>query len=110
MAEYFGVPRGSGVMVRSVEKGSPAAAAGLKACDIIVKINNEPVHDMADWRRDMRARAGKISMTVMRDKREQTVVINLPPAPNSSKLEGEDGNNLGSQMQAFREEMEKLRP
>jgi serine protease Do len=110
MADYFGVPRGNGVMVRSVEKGSPAAAAGLKACDIIVKINNEPVHDMADWGRNMRVRGGKISMTVMRDKREQTVVINLPPAPNSSKLEGEDGNNLDPQMQAFREEMEKLRP
>jgi serine protease Do len=110
MADYFGVPRGNGVMVRSVEKGSPAGAAGLKACDIIVKINNEPVHDMADWGRNMRVRGGKISMSIMRDKREQTVVISLPAAPNSSRLEDEDWDGLGPQMQAFREEMEKLRP
>ena len=110
MADYFGVPRGSGVMVRSVEKGSPAGAAGLKACDIIVKINNEPVHDMADWGRNMRVRGGKISMSIMRDKREQTVVISLPAAPNSSRLEGEDWDSLGTEMQAVRGEMEKLRP
>ncbi len=50
----FNVPAGRGVLVRSVEKGSPADAAGLRAGDVIVKLNNETVHDMADWRRAMR--------------------------------------------------------
>ncbi len=110
MADYFGVPRGSGVMVRSVEKGSPAAASGMKACDIIVKVNNEAVHDMADWRRAMRVRRGKVTVGIMRDKHEQTLVINLPSAPDSSRLGGLDWDGFDFDTQAFREEMDKLRP
>src|SRR5208283_3169825 len=57
LSDFFGVQHGQGVLVRSVEKGSPADAAGLKAGDVIVKVNNETVHDMADWRRTMHVRA-----------------------------------------------------
>jgi len=41
LGEYFGVKDGSGVLVRSVEKGSAAEKAGLKAGDVIVKADNE---------------------------------------------------------------------
>lgn len=107
LSEFFGVPGGRGVLVRSVEGGSPAAAAGLKAGDVIVRVNNEQVHDMADWRRGMQMHASKISLLILRDKREQTVVINLPP-PSSSELEGQQDFEHG--MQALREEMKKLGP
>ena len=36
LGEYFGVKDGEGVLVRSVEKGSAAEKAGLKAGDVIV--------------------------------------------------------------------------
>ena len=84
LSDFFGVPRGHGVLVRSVEGGSPAAAAGIKAGDIIVKVNNDTVHDMADWQRGMHGQAAKIPLTVWRDKREQTVVLNVPG--NTSEL------------------------
>jgi len=90
LADYFGVPRGQGVLVRSVEKGSPAEAAGLKAGDVIVKVNNETVHDMADWRRAMHVRAGKIPVAVVRDKHEQAIVINLPTSADTSELQDMD--------------------
>ena len=54
--------------------------------------------------------AARYPMSIMRDKHEQTVVMSLPAAPNSSRLEGEDWDSLGTEMQAVREEMEKLRP
>src|SRR5262249_5036001 len=38
LGEFFGVKNGQGVLVRSVEKGTPAEAAGLKAGDIIVRV------------------------------------------------------------------------
>jgi len=110
LADFFNVPAGRGVLVRSVEKGSPADAAGLKAGDVIVKLNNETVHDMADWRRAMRVQAGQISVTVVRDKREQTVVMHLPPAGDSSRMRGQDWGDVEEQMQALGQEMEKLRP
>jgi len=110
LSDFFGVQHGQGVLVRSVEKGSPADAAGLKAGDVIVKVNNETVHDMADWRRAMHVRAGKIPLAVVREKHEQTLVINLPASRDTSELKNKDWGEFEGQMQAFQREMENLRP
>ncbi len=111
LSDYFGVPHSQGVLVRSVEKGSPGEAAGLKAGDVIVKVNNEPVHDMADWRRAMRGRAGRIPLAVVRDKHEQTIVLNIASSGDTSRLQDQDWSDVaGDQMQAFQQEMEKLGP
>jgi serine protease Do len=110
LADYFNVPAGKGVLVRSVEKGSPADAAGLRAGDVIVKLNNETVHDMADWQRSMRVQGGQISVTVVRDKHEQTVVMHLPAPGDSSRMQDQDWGDFEKQMQALGPELEKLRP
>ncbi len=110
LADFFNVPAGKGVLVRSVEKGSPADAAGLKAGDVIVKLSGEPVHDMADWRRAMGVQASQISVTVVREKHEQTVVMHLPAPADSSRWLGPDWGDVENQMQALGQEMEKLRP
>src|SRR5271165_3744350 len=109
LSDYFGVPHGQGVLVRSVEKGSPAEAAGLKAGDVIVKVNNETVHDMADWRRAMHVRSGKIPVSVVRDKHEQAIVINLPTS-EIGRLQDQDWSGFAHQMQAFQQEMDKFGP
>jgi hypothetical protein len=88
LSDFFGVPRGHGVLVRSVEGGSPAAAAGLKAGDVILKVNNDTVHDMADWQRGMHSQSVKIPLTIWRDKHEQTMVMIVPG--NTSQLEPKD--------------------
>jgi serine protease Do len=77
LGQYFGVKSGEGVLVRSVEKGSAAEAAGLKAGDVIVKVDNEKISDRGDWRDAMR-KGGKVSVGIVRDKREQTLQLTLP--------------------------------
>ena len=109
IGRLFNVPAGKGVLVRSVEKGSPADAAGLKAGDVIVKLNNELVHDMADWRRAMGVQASQISVTVVREKHEQTVVMHVPVPGDSSRLLSPDWGNVENQMQALGQEMENMR-
>ncbi len=108
LCDFFGVPQNQGVLVRSVEKGSPGAAAGLKAGDVIVKVNQETVHDMADWRRALKTHSGKLTVTIVRDKKEQSVDLNLPA--NTSELNGKDWDAYGVDMQAMNEEMQKLGP
>lgn len=48
LAEYFQVPDGKGVLVESVEKGSAADKAGMKAGDILVNIGTERVRELSD--------------------------------------------------------------
>jgi serine protease Do len=108
LADFFGVPHGHGVLVRSVEAGSPAAAAGLKAGDIILKVNNETVHDMADWQRGMNPSGTKLPVNLWRDKREQTVVINLPN--DSSQLRPGDWLDIDTNAQLMQQQLEALQP
>ena len=49
LGEFFGVKNGNGVLVRSVEKGSRAEKAGFRAGDVIVKVNDQAVHDTSDF-------------------------------------------------------------
>src|ERR1035437_6022960 len=45
LGEFFGVKNGNGVLVRAVEKGSRAEKAGFRAGDVIVKVNDQLMHD-----------------------------------------------------------------
>ncbi|MBS1802733.1 MAG: PDZ domain-containing protein [Acidobacteria bacterium] len=72
MADYLGV--GNGLMVKQVARKSQAAAAGMKAFDIILKVGTDNIATVSDWDRAMRANQGKtVAVTILRDKRQQTV-------------------------------------
>lgn len=74
LASYFGVSDGTGLLVRSVDENSPAATAGLKAGDVITKVNNSTMTSRADWLKTLHNNRGKqVQLTVMRNKKEQTL-------------------------------------
>ncbi|HMG37365.1 MAG TPA: PDZ domain-containing protein [Blastocatellia bacterium] len=78
LATYFGVKEGKGVLVTHVGENGPAAKAGLKAGDVIVAIDNEPVDDVASVRRAINKKAeGQITLRIVRNKAEQTVTVTL---------------------------------
>lgn len=85
LGDYFGVKNGEGVLVRSIEKGSKAEAAGVKAGDVIIRIDNERVSDTRDWARLIRNHdAGTVKLGVMRDRREVTLSMTLPEQKDES--------------------------
>lgn len=43
LADSFGLPQPEGALVSSVEKGGPAAQAGVEPGDVILKMNGQPV-------------------------------------------------------------------
>jgi membrane-associated protease RseP (regulator of RpoE activity) len=108
LGEFFGVPPNRGVLVRTVEKGSPGANAGLKAGDVIVRVNDEQIHDMADWKRALKAQSGKFGVVVVRDKKEQTLQMTLPA--NTSKLDSDEWKAFEKGMEEFSAQMNQLGP
>jgi serine protease Do len=87
LGDFFGVKDGKGVLVRSVEKGSRGEKAGFRAGDVVVKVNNEPVHDTSDFTHALRSSAGgAAAVTVMREKREQNLTLTLPAKKDSGSL------------------------
>jgi predicted metalloprotease with PDZ domain len=87
LCEYFGVRNGrGGVLVRSVERGGPAATAGLKAGDVIVRVEKNAVADINDWLRAMQDRGGPTALTVVRNKRQLNLSIKVPGRNRQSSL------------------------
>jgi membrane-associated protease RseP (regulator of RpoE activity) len=87
LGDFFGVKDGNGVLVRSVEKGSRGEKAGFRAGDVVVKVNNQPVHDASDFTHALRSSSGDTAtVTVMRDRREQNLTLTLPDKKDSGSL------------------------
>jgi hypothetical protein len=90
LGDFFGVKGGKGVLVRSVEKGSRGEKAGFRAGDVVVKVNNQPVHDSSDFTHALRSSSGgAASVTVVREKKEQTLTLTLPEKKDSGSLQEE---------------------
>jgi membrane-associated protease RseP (regulator of RpoE activity) len=75
-ADYLGIP--SGIMVKQVARKSEAAAAGLKAHDVILKVGTEAITTTADWDRALRSNQGKpVQVTILRYRKQQTVNLQV---------------------------------
>jgi len=78
LADFFGVK--DGVLVKAVIKNSPAEKAGLKAGDVIVKVDDTKVTTPREITGALRASRGKsnFTLTVVRNKKEMPVTVTLP--------------------------------
>jgi serine protease Do len=87
LGEYFGAPDNSSVLVREVRSGTPAEKAGLKAGDVIVKLNDKPVHSLTDLRGQLREKSAEKSVTLglLRKGSSMTVTVGIElPRPGES--------------------------
>jgi len=99
-ATYMGAKSGAAALaVDRVEKNSPAAAAGLRVGDLVLKVNQEAVLTRSDWERMMRENADKaVQITIIRDKKEQT--LTMQPSTKKDKSDLEWQRNCPSQTES----------
>jgi len=75
LAEFFGVKEG--VLVRSVNKDSAAEKSGMKAGDVITRIDDRDITNPQQIGGALRAARGKssVSVTVIRSRKEMTLTV-----------------------------------
>lgn len=91
LGNYFGAPDGQGILVREVMPGTPAEKAGLKAGDVILRVDGRRVKDAAELRAALREKTFKAAegpdsgkaptvtsdLTVLRAGKELTLRVEL---------------------------------
>lgn len=122
LADYFGVHDGQGLLVKRVDDNSPASVAGLRAGDVITKVNGRTIATTSQWMRTIHANRGKqVQLTVIRDRKENVVpmmagrgkdkgAVNWPIAPElmfHSMTSGMKwvGNGAAGEISALRSEI-----
>jgi serine protease Do len=117
LGDFFGVRDGKGVLVRSVEKGSRAEKSGFRAGDVIVRVNNQPVHDTSDFSHALHSTGkGTITVGIIREKREQNLTLTLPERKDIGDYfeESLDSTDLNARVQreliSARQQIAQLEP
>jgi len=77
LRDYFGVEHGKGVLVSAVSKGSAAERAGLRAGDVVLSVDGQPVARAGDITRAHRSKEGDaprtVQLEIMRERSRQTL-------------------------------------
>jgi len=79
LAEFFGVKEG--VLIRSVSKGSAAEKAGMKAGDVVTKVEDRKVTTPSEITRALRTAEKKpVAVSITREKKDMTLSVTVEDA------------------------------
>lgn len=84
LAEFFGVKQG--VLIRFVRPGSVGSESGIHAGDVVIKINGKSIANSRDFALALQNRPAEksLAMEIVRDHKERSLKINLPPADSGA--------------------------
>jgi serine protease Do len=133
LGSYFGVEDGQGALVTEVEEDTPAEKAGLKAGDVIVKVDGDDIQGTGDLVEAIseKEKGDKAEITVIRDHASKTfsveveegpswhsgnlgdldqfkVFMDRAHAPHSLRLE-ESSSGLQDQLDELKEDLQQLK-
>lgn len=126
LGDYFGAKDGEGALITEVEEDSPAEKAGLKAGDVIVKIDGEEIEDPGDVVEVVtdKEEGDKVKISVLRNKKKKTFTLEVAERESTfGSLKGlkhlkildspRRGSSAGIRIEIdkerFKEDMEKLK-
>jgi len=86
LAKHFGVAGKGGALVSSIVPQSPAEKAGIQAGDVVVSVDGQAIVESRDLLRALLQRpvGAKISLSVVREKKERTIALVTVERPGAS--------------------------
>jgi membrane-associated protease RseP (regulator of RpoE activity) len=86
LADYFGVKDGQGLLVKHVAANSPASSAGLKAGDVVTKVNGQTMATLNEWAKAIHANRGKeVQVTIFRNRKELNLTMQAGEGKHKDK-------------------------
>src|ERR1700736_925853 len=89
LGSFFGAPDGEGILVRSVNSGSPAEKGGLQAGDVITSLNGERIRSVGDLRQKLAGQHGekdKDAENKDKERKDNTRTVKLGVLRNKSDI------------------------
>jgi serine protease Do len=95
IAESLGLKSAAGALVDKTMPGTPAGDAGLKAGDVITKVNGQEVKDAGDLTRQigLMKPGDKVQLSYLRDGAEKSIDVTLAQQKTESTASAETGQN-----------------
>ncbi len=89
LGSIFGPAAGTGVQVVEVLKGGPAEAAGLERGDVIVRVDAQPIWDVRQLQRTVRAQPihRRVVLSVLRERSRVSVPVTVGPMPLAARAQ-----------------------
>ena len=115
LSEYFGIDKGTGILISSIEKDGPADRAGLKVGDVIITANGDRMErsqDLVELIQD-KEKGDKITIEYLRNKKQRTVEVEVEEEEQSESwpVLGSAGENQGfwrDYQDTYQEQSKKL--
>ena len=87
LASQLGLPDARGALVEAVGQDSPAAKAGIRPGDLIVKFNDREIRDFSELRRRVaQSKIGEdLQVEVLRDGKKVPLKVRLAEEPRSGR-------------------------
>jgi serine protease Do len=98
IADSLGLDRAKGALIIEAQTESPAAKAGLKSGDVIIRVDGAQVQDSRDLARKVAENGPNktVDLTIVRDGKEQTVPVKLGQASDERVRKASVSENEGS--------------
>jgi serine protease Do len=85
LSEFFGIEKGTGILISSIDKDGPAEKAGLKVGDVIISAGGERVErsqDLVNLIQD-KEKGDKITIEYIRNKKKRKVEVDVEEKDSS---------------------------
>jgi len=85
LASYLGVNQAEGMVVANVVAGGPAAQAGLKKYDVIIKVDKKTINNYDELQEILKSKrvGDKVLLEIIRNQKPLLVTVNLAEKPSN---------------------------